>query len=280
MCLRTFSVALALGISLVGTIFAFQRPWHEVPGVEYNDFPIPPNYQEKTEWQFGRLIYPPSTRFGYRRRRFGGDYRLGRSNWTIDYPRSDRHFSAAVQRLTRVHARSVEQIIDLLDEEYPNDVYNYPWLYAVEVGHWELTDEQCKKLRDYIDRGGFLMVDDFHGTQEWEVFIAGMNRVFPDRPIVELESSDPIFHTIFDLDSRYQVPGAQFIRSGQTYEHDGYEPRWRGIYDPQGRIVVAICHNMDLGDSWEHADNPEYPEKYSALGFRIGVNYVVYSMTH
>src|SRR5437868_735823 len=207
MCLRPCSLALALGISLVGALFAFQRPWHEVPGVEYNDFPVPPDHQDKTEWQFARLIYPPSANFGYRRRRFGGDYRLGISSWTIDYPRSDRHFSSALQRLTRIHARSVEQIIDLLDEQYPTDVYNYPWLYAVEVGHWELTDEQCKKLRDYVDRGGFLMVDDFHGTQEWEVFTASMNRVFPDRPIVELESSDAIFHTIFDLDSRYQVPG-------------------------------------------------------------------------
>lgn len=281
MCPRP-TLTLALGMCAVTALFAFQRPWREVPGTEYNEFPVPPDHQDKTEWQFARLIYPPSASFGYgyRRRRYGGDYRQGRSSWTIDYPRSDRHFSSALQRLTRVHARSVEQIIDLLDEEFPNDVYNYPWLYAVEVGHWELTDEQCKKLRDYINRGGFLMVDDFHGTEEWQVFVASMSRVFPDRPIVELESSDAIFHTIFDLDARYQVPGAQFLRSGRTYEFDGYEPRWRGIYDSDGHVVVAICHNMDLGDSWEHADNPYYPEKYSALGFRIGVNYVVYAMTH
>ena len=108
-----------------------------------------------------------------------------------------------------------------------------------------------------------------------------MQRVFPDRAIVEIDDSDPIFHTIFDLDGRFQVPGAQFHPvSGDTYEYDGFEPRWRGIYDDKGRLMVAICHNMDLGDSWEHADNPEYPEKYSALGIRIGVNYIVYAMTH
>jgi hypothetical protein len=97
---------------------------------------------------------------------------------------------------------------------------------------------------------------------------------------VELDSRDPIFHTVFNLDERYQVPGWQFHYTGSVYEKDGVEPRWRGIYDDNGRIMVAICHNMDLGDSWEHADNPEYPEKYSALGIRIGVNYIVYAMTH
>src|SRR5439155_25883761 len=138
----------------------------------------------------------------------------------------------------------------------------------------------CRKLRDYLLRGGFFMCDDFHGTREWQNFTLSMNRVFPDRPIVEIDNKDAIFHTIFDLDDRYQVPGAIFLRTHRTFEQDGLEPRWRGIYDDKGRLMVAICHNMDLGDSWEHADNPLYPERFSALGFRIGVNYVIYSMTH
>jgi hypothetical protein len=107
-----------------------------------------------------------------------------------------------------------------------------------------------------------------------------MRKVFPDKTIVEIENKEAIFHTIYDLDDRYQVPGAQFIRSGSMSEYGGTIPRWRGIYDDKGRLMVAICHNMDLGDSWEHADNPRYPEKFSALGIRIGVNYVVYAMTH
>jgi hypothetical protein len=107
-----------------------------------------------------------------------------------------------------------------------------------------------------------------------------MTRVFPDRPIKDLKNADAIFHTIYDLDDRYQVPGEQFVHSGRTYEFDGYAAAWRGIYDDKGRLIVAICHNMDLGDSWEHADNPEYPERFSALGIRIGINYVIYSMTH
>ena len=124
------------------------------------------------------------------------------------------------------------------------------------------------------------MCDDFHGTQEWAVFVASMSRVFPDRPIVEIPNPDPIFHTVFDLDDRYQVPGAQYLYSGRVYEKDGTVPHWRGIYDDKGRLMAAMTFNMDLGDSWEHADNPQYPQRFSALGLRIGVNYITYAMTH
>jgi hypothetical protein len=270
-------LALALGGTLVvWTLFA-QKPFRELPAWEYYDFPLPPDWQMPGEWTFARLMYPTfhipiDWQF---RPQF--DWREGRTNWSIDYPRSDRHISAAVQRLTRVHARSVEQLINL---DTDDDVYNYPWLYAVEVGHWELTDSQIAKFREFLLRGGFFMCDDFHGSQEWEIFTYTMKKVFPDRPIVDVPNEDPLFHTVFDLDDRYQVPGAQYLVTGRIWEKDGYDAHWRGIYDDRGRLMVAICHDMDLGDSWEHADNPRYPEKYSALGIRIGVNYVVYAMTH
>jgi Domain of unknown function (DUF4159) len=269
--------AVLLGISLVGVLSGLQLPFREYPGVEYYGFPLPPDYLVPGEWTFARLMYPPAS-YGYGRRgRGGGDWTNGSSNWTIDYPRSDRHLAEAVRRLTRIDARSVEQPVNLDDGD---EVYNWPWLYAVEVGHWDLTDAQVDKLREYLLRGGFLMVDDFHGTREWSVFIASMSRVFPDRPIVDIPNEDPIFHTMFDLKDRFQVPGAQFLWTGSTSEQDGYDPHWRAIYDDDGRIMVAICHNMDLGDSWEHADTPEYPEKYTAMGVHIGVNYIVYAMTH
>jgi len=196
----------------------------------------------------------------------------------MDYPRSDRHFSEALRRLTRIQTRSVEQPVDLDD----GDQYDWPFLYGVEVGHWDLTDEQAKGMREYLLRGGFFMCDDFHGAIEWDVFSASMRKVFPDRPIVEIASSEPIFHSLYDLDARYQVPGALYLETGKTYEkgESGKDPHWRGIYDDKGRLMVAICHNMDLGDSWEHADNPQYPAKFSDLGIRIGVNYVVYAMSH
>jgi hypothetical protein len=108
----------------------------------------------------------------------------------------------------------VEQIIDVDSK----DMYEWPWLYAVEVGRWELSDEQAKRLRDYLDHGGFLMVDDFHGTYEWEIFMASLKKVFPDRAVVDIEASNPIFHVLYDLDQKVQVPGQQFIWSGRSYE--------------------------------------------------------------
>ena len=162
--------------------------------------------------------WSPRARRGFGRFR-GFDWTQGRSSWTTDYPRSDRHFSEALRRLTRVHARSVEQPVNL-DE---GDQYDWPWLYAVEVGHWNLTDAQAKAMREYLLRGGFFMCDDFHGTEEWAVFTNSMQRVFPDRPIVEIDNKDPIFHTIYDLDDRFQVPGEQYVRSRRTYEYDGYD---------------------------------------------------------
>jgi hypothetical protein len=264
----TFAGALALCAATFG-----QRSFREYPAWEYEDFPKPPDWQVPGEWTFARMMYPSA----HANDRPFRNWLYGASDWTIDYPRSDRHLAAALRRLTRIQARSIEQPVNPDDGD---DIYNWPWLYGVEVGHWDLTDGQAAKLRDFLLRGGFFMCDDFHGTQEWEVFTAGMNRVFPDRPIVEIDNRDPIVHTIFDLDDRYQVPGEQVLYTHRVYEKDGFEARWRGIYDDKGRLMVAICHNMDLGDSWEHADNPLYPERYSALGIRIGVNYIVYAMTH
>ena len=242
-------------------------------GFEDNPAPIPPDYAEKTEFMRARLQYTDfgGGGFGGGRRGFGG----GRS-WTTDYPKSDRLFLQGVRRLTRIHVRSMEQVVDLESDA----IFDYPFVYAVEVGHWELSDAEAKKLREYLDRGGFLMVDDFHGTYEWEVFMASLTKVFPDRPVVDIDNKDAIFHVLYDLDERVQVPGIQFLRSGNTYEYDGIAPRWRAVYDDKGRIQVAICHNMDLGDAWEWADYPAYPEHYASLAFRIGINYIVYSMTH
>jgi hypothetical protein len=269
-------------IFAAGVLLALQQPrahvWREYPGTEYNDFPLPADYQEKTEWAFARLMYPNMDGVHGRRRWFSNDWREGGRgiSWTVDYPRSDRHFSEAVRRLTRIHARSVEEPVNL--EE--GGQFDWPWLYAVEVGHWNLSDTQVKAMREYLDRGGFFMCDDFHGSDEWDVFVASFKKIFPDRQIVDIDGKDAIFHSVFDLDERYQVPGMQYTQTGRIYEKDGVNPEFRAVYDDRGRIVAAICHNMDLGDSWENADEPTYPQKFSALGIRIGINYIVYAMSH
>ncbi len=268
--------AFAGACALAAGVLADPLPFREYLGLEYYDFPLPDDYANPAEWVFGRLMYPsaPGNRYGFR---WGGDWTQGGTSWTIDYPRGDRHIAEMVRRLTVVDARSVEQPVNLDDG---NDVFYWPWLYAVEVGTWDLSDAQAAKLREYLLRGGFLMVDDFHGSYEWSVFLESMRRVFPDRPIVDVPADDPIFHVLYDIDDLSQVPGAQFLYSGRTYESDGYQARWRGIYDDEGRLMVAICHNMDLGDAVEHSDTPQYPEAYSARAMRTFINYIIYSMTH
>jgi hypothetical protein len=257
-----------LGLSVM---FGWQRRNRGGGGGYRSDFvAVPPNYNEKTEFYWARLQYPEFGGGGFGRRGFGG------GSWTTDYPKDDRQFLQGLLRLSRVHARSMEQVVDLDSD----GIFDYPFVYAVEVGHWELSDAQAKKLREYLDRGGFLMVDDFHGTFEWEVFMASLTKVFPDRPVVDIDNKDAIFHVLYDLDERVQIPGLAALQRGVTYEQDGIAPRWRAVYDEKGRIVVAICHNMDLGDAWEWADDPNYPEHYASLAYRIGINYIVYSMTH
>jgi Domain of unknown function (DUF4159) len=223
--------------------------------------------RDHTEWAFVRLHYD-----GYR----GGCFYSGESRWTVDAPKAERQFVQGVRRLTRLNTRTIEQVVDPNSDE----IYNWPWIYAVEVGSWDFTAEQAARMRQYLLRGGFLMVDDFHGTCEWSVFMNGIHKIFPDRSVEDIPDKDEIFHTLYDLDHRFQVPGAQFLYSGRIYERDGYKDEWRGIRDDNGRIMVAICHNMDLGDAWEWSDNPRYPERYTSLAYRIGVNYVIYSMTH
>jgi len=164
--MRTRSLLfLAVGVlSVLGVVYA-QRPFKQYQAHEYEDFPLPPDWNQKTEWTRARLKYPSV----YARNRFSPDL-----NWTIDYPRSDRHLLEGVRRLTRIETRSVEQVVEL---DGTDDVYNWPMMYAVEVGHWLLPDDQVKQLREYLLRGGFLMVDDFHGDEpynnvvsEWKVF--------------------------------------------------------------------------------------------------------------
>ena len=221
------------------------------------------------EFHFARLVYNGAA--GSRRSQWGGRG----SAWDTDYADAEYHLMQGIERLTRVDGQTVDyygdggRLITLTDDR----VFDYPWLYAVEVGQWYLNDSEAALLREYLDRGGFLMVDDFWGGYEWSIFIESMLRVFPDRPIVELGEDHPLLHVLYDLDQRTQIPG----RGGQRPD---LIPHWRGIFDDDDRLMVAINFNMDMGDAWEHADDPWYPEPFTALAYRFAINYLIYSMTH
>lgn len=231
-----------------------------------DEYDLPPG-RPTAEFHFARLAYPEH---------YSGYGGYGRDSWIIDSPYAETHLLKGISRLTRVDASPDAVGIDLEDDS----LFDYPWLYAVEVGHWYLDDEHAARLREYLLRGGFLMVDDFHGPYEWAVFLDSMMRVFPDRPIIDIPENDEVFHVIYDLNERVQIPGIAALMRGVTYEHGGVTPHWRGIYDDEGRLMVAINHNMDMGDAWELADNPRYPEQMTALAYRFAGNYVVYAMTH
>lgn len=261
----TCAGALLAGALLVAQTRHSGRRWAQYEWEMQDPAEDPPDAWEQTEFAFARLRYRSN-------RDRGGYYR---SRWGIDANKSDRQFIVALRRLSRVHARSVEQIVDIATD----DLYDWPWLYAVGIGDWTLTDEHARRLRNFFDRGGFLMVDDFHNGREWASFMAGVNRIMPNAQMVELNNNDAIFHTVYDLSERFRVPGLNVVH-GDQIERGGIYPHWRAILDERGRVIIAICFNMDLGDAWEWADIPEYPEKYASLAFRIGVNYVIYSMTH
>ncbi len=224
----------------------------------------PPDAGEKTEFAFARLRY-----------RANRDGWFGRARWGVDANKSERQFIQGLRRLTRVHARSIEQVVDIDSD----DLFDWPWLYAVGVGDWKFSPSQAARLRHFFERGGFLMVDDFHNEREWAGFLAGIGQVLPGRPVVELEDRDIIFQTVYDLSNRVRVPGLNVVH-GDQIERGGVVPHWRGVVGDDGRVLVAICFNMDIGDAWEWADLPEYPEQYASLAYRIGVNYVIYAMTH
>ncbi len=196
--------------------------------------------------------------------------------WRVDWPDAENHLLQGLQRLTRLDAASSGQVLDLADEK----LFEYPWLYVVEAGALLLDDLRIARLREYLLRGGFLMVDDFHGPFQWENFASVMRQVFPDRKIVELKADNEVFHVLYEIKERQQIPGLQPLRYGRTWEHGGNVPHWRGILDDHGRVMVMINFNMDLGDAWEHADWPEYPEPYSAMAYRFAINYIIYAFTH
>jgi hypothetical protein len=227
-------------------------------------------FPRHAEFHFVRLEYRdhPDARRGW-----------GRGWWMQDWPEAEMHFAQGLRRLTRIEAGENVHL-PLTDGR----LYDYPWSYATQTGYWDLSGAETARLRDYLLRGGFLVVDDFWGPQDWEAFRRTMDRVLPGQPILDIPESDPLLHVLYDLDQRTQIPGLRHLRrgpGGRTTIVTPYSPPyWRALYDHQGRMVVAINYNQDVGDAWEHADMPEYPAEMTGLAYRFGINYIIYAMTH
>ena len=235
------------------------------------------------EFHFVRLEYTDLPQF---HRRFGFGSRNGEGDgwWLVDWPDADEHFSQGMQRLTRVETGEPRHM-RLGD----NRIFDHPWIYATQTGWWGLTDAEIVRLREYLLRGGFLVVDDMWGPdpEQYQVFTYTMNRVFPGKPITEVSESDAVLHVMYDIQEKDLsfIPGTRHLRRGangqvEVQQPFGTKPAWRAMSDDKGRMIVSVNYNTDIGDAWEYADAPEYPEHMTALAYRYGINYLVYSMTH
>jgi len=207
------------------------------------------------------------------------DYDQG-GRWAVDYPKADRQFLVALKRLSIVDAYESDHALELTDP----GLRRFPFLYAVEVGSMSLSEAEVLALRNYLLAGGFLVIDDFWGSWAWEQFVGEMQKVLPERVIVDVPQEHPVFHVFYNIDELVQVPNLRLgwgaDAGGPTHEYDGYVPRLRGIFDDDGRLMVLINWNTDLGDAWEWADHPRYPLRFSTYAFEMGINFVIYGMTH
>jgi Domain of unknown function (DUF4159) len=227
--------------------------------------PVHPRDGEHREFHFTRAAYG------------GFDRGYGGRSWTTDFPKADRQFMIGVRRLlSHLDASEYENPVRLDDPE----LRRFPFLYAVEVGYMSLSEPEVEGLRNYLRAGGFLVVDDFWGSEEWANFESEIRRVLPEARIIDLPLDHPVFSAFYDIKERLQVPNVWNAMRGRTSERDGFTPLYRGIVDDKGRLMVMINANTDLGDAWEWAERPEYPLKYSTFAYQMAVNSIVYGMSH
>jgi hypothetical protein len=265
-----------LCLALLSAVAGAEEPWREYPSIEggwRSADDMPSTALEPAEFIVGRLMFP-----NYERGPFGsgyGDWRRGGTAWTVDYPEADRTFALLLSRLSTLNVRAMEQPINLDDEDVS---FDYPFLISGLVGAWDLTDEQARKLREHLLKGGFLLCDSFYGDYEWDGFMKTLKRVFPDRPVVDLPDDHPIFQTPFDLSDRPRIPTWQYLPQG--YRENGDTPHWRAVLDDDGRVMVMIAHNNDIADGWQRANDPYYPQTEANAAIRLGVNFAMYALTH
>lgn len=207
----------------------------------------------------------------------------GWRRWATDYPDSDLNFSYRLQQLTSLKVDPDGKVLQLTDEE----LFDYPFVYMIEPGSLRFTAEEIEALRRYLLNGGFLMVDDFWGEAEWDNFYREIKRVFPDREPIELPLEHPVFHIVYELGEKPQIPSIGAARAGRgqgiTWERpDAKTPHYKAIFDDDGRMMAIICHNTDLGDGWEReGEDPWYFREFSEKkAYPLGINIVFYAMTH
>ena len=196
----------------------------------------------------------------------------GRSTWSYDYPAAERNLHKALKRTTDIPLEGEPLVLRLTDDR----IFEHPILYLTEPGYWLTNKEEVENMQKFFARGGFMIIDDFHdyqgATPQWDNFYRNIKRVFPDREPVKLDPSHPIWHIYYDIDP---VEAA----STKSYEGIGkYDDEYYAIFDDNGRMMVIICYNQDIGDGWE------WPGRNlanaSTVSFQMAINFITYAFTH
>ena len=271
------AVAAVLGAALGAATASAQRIW--VGGGRF--WRTPPKWATKANFD-GSFNYCRGF-YTSNRREAGG------SGWDTDYPGADNNFSVRLAELTLVRvkldaAAQPDYVVVPLTDPL---LFHCPMLFMEDVGTIQFSDEEVESLRAYLLKGGFLTVDDFWGTPAWEQWATEIGRVLPPSryPIVDIPNDHAIMHTLYDVKDIEQVSSIQFwTRSGGNVSErgpDSTNPNHRGIVDEKGRLMVVMTHNTDIPDTWEReGENQEYFDRFSPAGYAIGVNTVLYGMTH
>jgi uncharacterized protein DUF4159 len=223
------------------------------------------------QWRFVRIKYHYHTEGTNEPQDFYGE------PWYIDAPAAEQNLSRRVKTATAIQVE--DPIVLSLDDPR---LFENPWIYFVEPGNLRMTDADVANLREFLLRGGTAMFDDFHGPIEFDNLAAEMKRVFPDRAIVDFPDGHPVFSCFYKLDGYPQVPGLGSFMAGRTWEKGGYVARLRTIFDDDGRPMLFINWNTDMGDGVEWSNVEEYPGyiKYTSLAYRMMINEIVYALTH
>jgi hypothetical protein len=197
--------------------------------------------------------------------------------WYIDGPAAEQNLSRRLKTATAIQVE--DPIVMTLDDPR---LFTYPWIYMVEPGNLKFTDSDVAILREFLLRGGTLTFDDFHGPIEWDHMAAEMKRVFPDRQIVDFPNDHPVYSSFYRMDGYPQIAGLGSFMAGRSWEKGGYVARLRTIFDDNGRPMLFINWNTDMGDGWEWSNAEEYPGyiKFTSLAYRMEINEIVYALTH
>jgi hypothetical protein len=220
------------------------------------------------EFTFTRMMYSSPYSYG---RRWGGA-------WATDYPEADDHFITGIREWagTNLNVSARPERVEIMDER----LFDFPLIYFVEPGFMELSDEEAARLREYVARGGFMFFDDFWGEAEWQNVTEQMKKVFPEYEAKELPLTHPIFHSYLDIEEVVQVPNIGNAIRGITSEKGGVTPYYMGIENKEGRLVAFFARNSDLGDAWEWINDSRYPVRYGLAAYKVGINVVIYAMSH